>query len=139
MKITQKPKLSEKTWGIIEKGFQKQAIREKDLADLVRSFSFEMRDPFKHFVGAITGSIYYGCIFTDTLYVEEKYRGKGYGQQLLEVAEELGIKEGCTFATVSTMDWEAHDFYIRQGYEVEFVRKGYNNNSFMYLMRKSLL
>ncbi|MFV0321765.1 MAG: GNAT family N-acetyltransferase [Alphaproteobacteria bacterium] len=139
MKITQKPKLSEKTWETIEKGFQRQAIRKKELSDVIRSFAFEMRDERKRFVGAITGNIYYGCIFTDTLYIEEAYRKKGYGKQLLEVAERLGKKEACTFATVSTMDWEAHDFYIKQGYVVEHIRKGYKNGSFLYMMRKDFL
>ncbi len=138
MKITQKPKLSDKTWLRIEKGFQKQAIEKKGLSEMIKTFSFEMRDPFKNFVGAITGTIYYGCLFTDTLYVEEKHRGKGYGKKLLDIAEKLGREQGCGFATISTMDWEAHDFYLNQGYEVEHIRYGYKNDSFMYMMRKKL-
>jgi ribosomal protein S18 acetylase RimI-like enzyme len=42
------------------------------------------------------------------------------------------------FVTLTTMDWEALPFYRKLGYEVEFVREGYEKNSKMYALRKNL-
>ena len=56
----------------------------------------------------------------------------------MQEAETLGKKEGCNFATVNTMDWEALHFYEKLGYMIEFVREGYQKNSKMYFLRKEL-
>ena len=37
------------------------------------------------------------------------------------------------------MDWEALDFYKNLGYDVEFVREGFEKESKMYLLQKKTL
>jgi ribosomal protein S18 acetylase RimI-like enzyme len=68
--------------------------------------------------------------------VAEKLRYKGYGTQLMLLAENLAKEKGCTFSTVNTMDWEALNFYKKLGYHVELERKGYCKNSIFYFLRK---
>lgn len=53
-------------------------------------------------------------------------------------AEKIGRERLCTFAAVDTMDWEALPFYEKLGYSVEFVRKGFENESKMFMLRKNL-
>ena len=65
-------------------------------------------------------------------------RGEGYGEQLLMKAEDFGREKNCSFSTLDTMDFEAKDFYVKFGYEVEFERKGFDKDSTMYMLRKQL-
>jgi ribosomal protein S18 acetylase RimI-like enzyme len=53
-------------------------------------------------------------------------------------AEKIGFKRQCTFATVDTMDWEALSFYQKLGYNIEFVREGFEKDSKMYMLKKRL-
>ena len=53
-------------------------------------------------------------------------------------AEELGKKREATFVTVHTMDWEGLLFYQKLEYVIEFVREGYEKDSRMFLLRKSI-
>ena len=62
-------------------------------------------------MGGINGITYYGCLYIDMLWVISNLRGTGLGTKLMQEAETLGKKEGCNFATVNTMDWEALHFY----------------------------
>ncbi len=68
--------------------------------------------------------------------MEKSLRGNGYGSQLMMAAEKFGKENGCTFAAVNTMDWEALYFYKKLGYEVEFERHGFLKDSVFYFLRK---
>jgi ribosomal protein S18 acetylase RimI-like enzyme len=59
-------------------------------------------------------------------------------KKLIHAAEELALERKSTFMTVSTMDWEALPFYQKIGYEIEFVREGFEKDSKMFFLRKNL-
>ena len=80
----------------------------------------------------------YGGLFVGQLWVTEKFRGKGYGIQLMQKAEALAKESKCNFIAVNTFDWEALDFYKKLGFDVEFERKGFDKNSIFYFLRKDL-
>ena len=54
-------------------------------------------------------------------------------------AEKIGYERRCTFSTVDTMDWEALPFYQKLGYSIEFVRKGFEKESKMYMLRNEVV
>lgn len=86
------------------------------------------------FAGGLTGKTFWGTLQISTLFVEEKFRGRGVGEALMEAAIGFGIESGLAFATVQTFDHQALDFYKRLGFEVEFTRGGYaDGHSFHYL------
>lgn len=90
-------------------------------------------------VGGCNGSIVYGSIYTDQLWVHPDYRGKGLGKMIMKKVHDMGKKHGCTFATVGTMDFQkAQKFYEKLGYIVEFERLGYSNGGKMIYLRKNL-
>ncbi len=80
----------------------------------------------------------FGCLHVDTLWLKAELRHQGLGTKLMNECEKVGRKSKCTFATVFTMDWEALTFYQKLGYQIEFVREGYEKDSKMYLLRKDL-
>ena len=73
------------------------------------------------------GNIIAGCVvrmycwnvtYVDTLWVDETYRGKGLGAKLLEEVEKTAKEKGCYLIHLDTFDFQAKEFYEKQGYEV---------------------
>lgn len=104
----------------------------------IRPFAFFIKDPAKAILAGAKGVSLYGCLYVDMLWVAPEIQHKGLGSKLIHECEKLGRDRHCTFVSLTTMDWEALPFYQKLGYEIEFVREGYEKNSRMYLLRKSL-
>ena len=59
------------------------------------------------------------CIYN--LSVEEKCRGRGYGNRLLEEAEKVAQKQGASVVSLSAKKGSfMHDWYQRRGYKPVF-------------------
>ncbi|MFN7709685.1 MAG: GNAT family N-acetyltransferase [Holosporales bacterium] len=101
----------------------------------IEPFAIPLEDENGKLVGGCHGITYYGCIYMDALWIGESHRHQGWGRQLVQQMEAYGVRKGCTFATVNTMDWEALPFYEKLGYTIEFVRGGYPKNSKLYFLR----
>lgn len=104
----------------------------------IRPFAFLIKDAAKAILAGAKGVSLYGCLYVDLLWVAPELRHQGLGSKLIHACENLGLERGCTFVTLTTMDWEALPFYQKLGYEIEFVREGYEKNSKMYALRKGL-
>lgn len=122
---------------ILFNGLNDEALKVKGL-EPIKTFAFLIKNEKNEVVGGVKGVTYYGCLFTDTLWISAELRGKGWGTKLMQAVENLGRERNCTFSTLSTMDWEARPFYEKLGYQLEFMREGYEKNSKMYFMRKNL-
>ncbi len=57
-------------------------------------------------------------LYIDVLYVDEAYRGKRPGSQLLQKVEAQAKQFGSKLSHLDTFDFQAKDFYLKQGYEV---------------------
>jgi GNAT superfamily N-acetyltransferase len=57
------------------------------------------------------------CIYLEDLYVQEKYRGSGYGLQLFNAVKEVARLGGYKRLDWQVLDWNepAIEFYKRQG------------------------
>lgn len=102
-------------------------------------FAFFIRDESNQIQGGCNGANLYGCLHIDQLWISESLRRNGYGTKLVSSAEKYGKENGCTFAAVNTMDWEALEFYKKLGYQIEFERHGFLKNSVFYFLRKVLI
>jgi ribosomal protein S18 acetylase RimI-like enzyme len=102
-------------------------------------FAFFIKDDKKRIIGGCNGSVIFGNIYTDQLWVDPNYRNNGLGYKLMEKVHEYGVKSGCSSAIIATMNFqEALIFYEKLGYVIEFERKGYNKGASCILMRKEL-
>lgn len=104
----------------------------------IESYGFFVYSDSQKIIGGCLCAMYYGCLYIDSLWVDESLRNKKVGTQLMESAENLGKERGCLFSTVNTMDWEGLGFYQKLGYSIEYERAGYFNQSTLYFLRKSL-
>jgi len=137
-KIIYNDELDKKYKQHIIKELDNEAMRKRNIRADTGSFSFVMLDEEGEFVGGMQGYNYYGCCHIDLLYIREDRRKHGHGSELLKQAEKLARKRNCTFMTVSTMDFQARPFYEKHGFRLEFTRRGYENNSLLFILRKEL-
>jgi ribosomal protein S18 acetylase RimI-like enzyme len=101
-------------------------------------FAYFIRNDNSKIVGGCAGDNMYGGLFVGQLWVQEALRGKGYGKQLMSLAEDLAKKSQCRFISVNTFGWEALDFYKKLGFYVEFERCGFDKDSIFYFLRKDI-
>ena len=70
-------------------------------------------------IGGCTGYIYYwGCMYIDDMWVDEKYRREGLGSQALQAVEKVAEAKGCHLIWLGTWDFQARPYYEKHGYTV---------------------
>ena len=73
----------------------------------------------KEVVGGILAKMYcWNVIYIDALWINENYRGFGLGEKLLFEIENIAKKEKCYLIHLDTFNFQAKNFYIKNGYEV---------------------
>jgi len=76
-------------------------------------------DEYGTIVAGILGKLdSWGCMTVDILWVHEKHRKAGLGTRLLKEVEAASKSYGCNLVHLDTFDFQAKDFYIKNGYEV---------------------
>ena len=91
-------------------------------------------------IAGINAMLYcWRCMTIDVLWVKEEHRRKGYGERLLQEMEHIAIEEGCAVIQLDTFDFQAKDFYLKNGYvvfgELEDCPVGHTR----YYMKKNLV
>lgn len=56
-------------------------------------------------------------LYVSTVYVDEKYRRKGYGRLLIKEMEKRAKKLGANTICLDTFSWQGKDFYLAMAYE----------------------
>ena len=93
------------------------------------------------------GSIIAGCIakmycwnviYIDILWVDEKYRKSGLGTRLLNEIEAVALEEKCSLIHLDTFDFQAKDFYIKNGYEIFGMLEDCPKEHCRYYLKKKL-
>jgi GNAT superfamily N-acetyltransferase len=97
--ITPDPNPTHDDLHTLRKGLIAHAKLSKDQQP-TEDFAFFIRDENHQIIGGANGYTFYGCVYVDQLWMDEKLRGQGYGAKLMLAAEQLGKKRGCTFAAV---------------------------------------
>lgn len=122
----------------IFKGFSQHAIKETGMDGLTEApISFEIHDKGE-FIGAIVVQVFWGQLHIKYLYVSEHYRGKGIAMELMGRTFLFGKEQGCQFAFLETMSFQAIEFYQKAGFILEFTRHGYANGTSLHFLRKDL-
>lgn len=123
--------------GMLFKGINEFA-KSQGLDPSGGSYFFAVYDENNTMVAAISGFDNFGPVEIGGLWVDEAVRGLGYGQALVQKAQEWGRQKGCSFATVFTLkEWPAYTWYQKLGFAVEFERPGHAHNTVgCYLIKK---
>lgn len=102
-------------------------------------FAFFARNEASKIIAGCNGSVVFGSIYTDQLWVHPDWRKNNLGRKLMEHVHDYGREIGCKIATVATMSFQnSREFYEKLGYKVDFERSGYVNNSSCLFLRMEL-
>ena len=89
-------------------------------------------------IGGLLGGTYWGWLYVDILWVDERYRRQGIGSKLLTQAEGEAVRRGCRHVHVDTMSWQAPLFYQKHGYRVIGILPDIPKGHQKYLLQKEL-
>jgi len=89
-------------------------------------------------IGGLLGGTYWGWLYINILWVDEKYRKQGIGSRLIEEAELKAKEQGCRYSHVDTMSFQAPKFYKKHHYRVIGVVKNIPKGQKKYHLVKKL-
>ena len=120
----------------IDEGFSRHAIQMTGHDEKFDAVAFVAMEG-ESFVGAMVGQRFWNALHVKYVYIDEKYRGKGFGTRLMQRILAYGLEQKCPFAFVETMSFQALGFYQKMGFDLDFTRSGYaHGTSFHYLSKK---
>jgi ribosomal protein S18 acetylase RimI-like enzyme len=88
--------------------------------------------------GALLGGILWNALFIQTLWVDEQYRRKGYGRQLLKRAIELAKENNCARLITTTTSFNTPEFYKAMGFEIAGELNDFPQQYSYYLLHKKI-
>ena len=136
-KITQTTLTSELKASIYE-AFAKHSIDSVGFDGLAQEpVAFEIMENDVS-LGVVVCQLFWGNVHIKSLLTNKEHRGRGIARALMEHAFDFGKENGCHFAFVETMSFQAPEFYQKLGFEVELKRDGYAACTSFYSLKKVL-
>lgn len=80
----------------------------------------------------------WGIMYVDVLFVDESHRYKGLGSTLLKRVEGEAKAMGAALSNLTSFDFQARDFYIKQGYEIFGLLEDAPEGHTLYFLKKRL-
>jgi GNAT superfamily N-acetyltransferase len=118
---------------VVEEGLNGHAVATAGIAP-PKDVAIFVRDEGGRIVAGLTGVDWGGNLHIRLLWVHEDYRGEGYGRRLVHAAELEAAARGLRQMTVSTVSYQAPDFYESCGFErfavLEDVPVGHSKHYF---------
>ena len=102
-----------------------------------RRFALSLRDKGA-IVGGIVGEVWMTVLFIQYFWIEERFRGKGHGTELIEKIEEEARRFGAVRSYLDTMSVQAPGFYRACGYEAFGAIEGYPGGVTRHWFTKAL-
>jgi len=130
-------KPEESAWGIIGRGIGEYNRRQAG-EDNFQRICFALYAPDREIVGGALGEIYWDWFHLDLLWVKEEFRGRGYGDRLLRVAEDEARRRGARNVFLDTFSFQAPKFYKQHGYQVFGELKDFPPGHQRYYLTKQL-
>jgi GNAT superfamily N-acetyltransferase len=96
------------------------------------------RDNEGAIVGGLVGEIFWDWLHVATLWIDDAYRGRDVGTELLRRAEEMALSRGITRSHVETTSFQAPGFYAKNGYEVYGQFEKPVGHTWYYLKKENL-
>lgn len=111
------------------------ATQEKEFEDI----NIKLTDSNGDTVGGCISRMYcWNVLYIDILWLDESIRGKGYGTRLLKHIENIAAAKGCYLIHLDTFDFQAKDFYIKNGYELFGTLEDCPRDHCRYYLQKRL-
>jgi GNAT superfamily N-acetyltransferase len=83
-------------------------------------FGFFIRNEQREIIAGLSGWTWAQACQIQTLWVHESLRGQGYGERLLQAAEEEAHARGCKIIFLESYSFQAPAFYQKHGYQLAY-------------------
>jgi GNAT superfamily N-acetyltransferase len=97
-----------------------------------------LRDEGGQIIGGVQGNLWGRSTHIDALWVDDNYRGQGFGSKLMKAIEDYADARGYPLIYLETASFQALPFYQSLGYvvfgELEEISEGHT----LYFLRKKL-
>ena len=110
-------KIDDSIWSAIGGGISDYNT-QKAGDDLGKNLCFVLYSPEKEIAGGVIGATYWDWLYINLMWIQSELRGRGYGHQLLTLAEEEARKRGARHSYLDTFSFQAPGFYKKHGYQV---------------------
>jgi ribosomal protein S18 acetylase RimI-like enzyme len=103
-----------------------------------KNLCFVLRSPDQEIAGGVIGATYWNWLYINLMWIKEEFRGRGFGHQLLTLAEQEARQRGAEYAYLDTFSFQAPGFYKKHGYEVFGELNNFPPGHQRYFLRKQL-
>lgn len=104
----------------------------------IKQFTIDIRDENDVVRGGLIAQTWWDMLEVQYLWIDELYRGKGYGKEMMLMAEANAKQKGCHKAYVDTFDFQAKGFYEKLGYKEWGSLDGFAGKFKRIYLQKSL-
>lgn len=104
----------------------------------IRPLKIMVKDASGTIKGGIIARTWWGGLDIQYLWIEDEYRKKGIGRELMLMAESEAIKRGCHFSYVDTLSFQAQGFYMKLGYSEYGSLNGFAQKFSRHYLTKQL-
>ena len=102
-----------------------------------KRFAISLREG-NEIVGGVVGELWTAVLFIQYFWMEQKFRGEGFGAKLIKAIEDEARRFGAVRAYVDTMSFQAPGFYRANGYEEFGSIEGYPGGATRHWLTKAL-
>lgn len=111
----------------------------KSIETMVEDLSKKVVDEHGDLIGGIIARRYlWQCAYVDVLWVRQDQRGNGLGARLLREVEQEAASKQAKLIHLDTFDFQAKEFYEKQGYQVFGALENCMGGHTRYYMKKNL-
>jgi GNAT superfamily N-acetyltransferase len=103
-----------------------------------RPLNIQVVDDAGNVIGGLAGYTYWGWLVIRLLVLDERQRGNGIGMRLMKMAHDEARARGCARVQAMTYDFQALEFYLKQGYEIVGKLPDYPDGYDYYWLCKDL-
>ncbi len=97
------------------------------------------RNQSQELIGGVQAKVVsWGILYIELLYVFEPFRRQGMGSKILKEIEKSAREKGCHLSHLMTLDFQAKDFYLKQGYTIFGTLENYPKGHRRYYLKKDL-
>lgn len=119
----------------IDSGLESHNHSQAPLAD-VRQLAALATDAEGRILGGAVGRTWGQCCELLQLWVDAQHRGLGIGSRLVDAFEAHARTRGCSIFYLTTLSFQAPEFYRAKGYRTLAQIDGYPDGIIKYLMHK---
>jgi ribosomal protein S18 acetylase RimI-like enzyme len=130
-------KPTDEMWEVIGYGIHNYNVQQAGESQRAE-VCFIVQSPEGKVVGGLIGETHWDWLYINLLFVKDELRGRGFGQQLLTLAEEKARQLGVKSVYLDTFSFQAPEFYRRNGYRVFGELNDFPPGHTRYYMTKQL-